>query len=782
MRSFEAFSDHDFEFFVADLLGTIENKRYEVFARGADMGVDLRHFPGGRNQAEVVQCKRYTRSTYAHLKSAAKSEARILRLSGHRVSRYRLVTTLELTQANKAELAQILGGFVTGPEDIVGAGDLEAMLDQHKQIERRHPKLWLTGGTQLETILNNGTYQRSRQLLEETKSMLGRYVETKAFAIARERLRQDRVLIIAGSPGIGKTTLARMLLADAALDGYESLSISGDAEEAYAVLQSGALQAFYYDDFLGTTFLQLPLIKNEDKRIAQLIQRVAASETSLFVMTTREHILKQALETSELLTREGIDARRYLLELSEYTSLDKARIFYNHIWASGQLDGRARKSLLNGAGYQRVLEHHNYNPRLIEHITGLGSHRLCDDDLDNYLDFALGILDEPKQIWRHAFEHQLDTAQRGLLVVLASMQSEVVVDDLEVAFRTYCEANDIDLRGRLFERTLQVLDDSFIAISHLDGNTLIKPANPSIIDFIALWLRESPDETGYALEGAAYFPQVEWIERSVLSEVDRNRKGFLREGLADALQRLLDSPETRWQMAAAPGRTPTLARTRQDRALRLVFIVDLLDRSKALGDDLGAWLAAQIESESSSWEGEAKYDVDLSSVIWLVESLQSSGRLNRDFVARLKTLFEAHLDLTSDWNELCRMRKIVPNAYTRDEWKAMQARFAEFAAEAIDAGTNHFRTLQEVSEIEVLATRMDVALDRRRIKGLWEEVADEIFEEESEVAQPVEEDLEPIDLDLDVPDEQAQIEALFERLAVRDGDDAGEAPTGIEPV
>ena len=35
MRSFEAFSDHDFELLVADLFRTHQRRRYEAFARGA---------------------------------------------------------------------------------------------------------------------------------------------------------------------------------------------------------------------------------------------------------------------------------------------------------------------------------------------------------------------------------------------------------------------------------------------------------------------------------------------------------------------------------------------------------------------------------------------------------------------------------------------------------------------------------------------------------------------------------------------------------------------------
>ncbi len=354
MRSFAAFSDHDFEFFIADLLGEDDGVRYEVFARGPDRGVDLRHFTDPEEAPDVVQCKRYIRSTYSDLKRAAREEAETLSRSGLVPASYRLVTTLELTAANKVELAAILDDHVSGDEDILAAGDLETLLDRHGEVERRHPKLWLTGGTQLDAILNSAIYQRSRQLFEETQEALPRYVETKAFFNARQRLREQKVLVIAGLPGIGKTTLARVLLADAALDEFEPIEISKDAEEANTLYSPDKMQAFYYDDFLGRTFLQDRLVKNEDRRIAQLIRRVIASSTSLFIMTTREHILSQALEFYEELRREGIDTKRYLLELEEYSRLDRARIFYNHIWSSGQLDQGSREELITGRAYERI--------------------------------------------------------------------------------------------------------------------------------------------------------------------------------------------------------------------------------------------------------------------------------------------------------------------------------------------------------------------------------------------------------------------------------------------
>lgn len=78
MRSFAAFSDHDFELFIADLLGEIDGVVYEVFARGPDQGIDLRHHRRRGGPPDIVQCKRYIESTWSDLKRAARAEAAVL--------------------------------------------------------------------------------------------------------------------------------------------------------------------------------------------------------------------------------------------------------------------------------------------------------------------------------------------------------------------------------------------------------------------------------------------------------------------------------------------------------------------------------------------------------------------------------------------------------------------------------------------------------------------------------------------------------------------------------
>src|SRR5690606_36584219 len=110
--------------------------------------------------------------------------------------------------------------------------------------------------------------------LEESESRheLDTYVQTEAYHTAIALLEEHNYCILTGIPGIGKTTLARVLATHLDSKGFEIVYARDNIAQAFDQLRREQPQVIFYDDFLGRTSRSERLGKNEDRDITQLLR------------------------------------------------------------------------------------------------------------------------------------------------------------------------------------------------------------------------------------------------------------------------------------------------------------------------------------------------------------------------------------------------------------------------------------------------------------------------------------------------------------------------------
>jgi hypothetical protein len=507
---FKVLSPIDFETLVRDLLQKELQLTLESFKSGADQGIDLRYVSIRRNQL-VIQCKHYAESTFRALLGHLKNDEleKVKKLSPER---YIFATSVPLSPSRKDKILTLFDPFIHTPGDIYGRSDLNNLLGRFPEIEKQTFKLWFSSTAVFEEMLRTRINNVSRETLAKIQRDAKVYVENGSFREALGILERLNVCLIVGVPGIGKTMLAEMLLLHYYSLGYEVIKVQGDISEASEVDYAKKRRMFYYDDFLGITSASDKFNKNEDQKLLDFISAMKHSEVSKLILTTREYILNQARMVYEKLDRTRFDTQTCIVDLSKYTRLNRAKILYNHIYFS-DLPLQHRASLLENKSYLRIIDHPNYNPRIIEYVTDYS--RLSGIDGRIYADYFVANLDNPADLWRHAFESQLSQESRDLLFVLLSLPADVFLVDLETAFNSYrrecASAMGITLKRNDFSRALKELDGNFVATNRSLEKLMVRFHNPSVRDFLENYVTSSLEELRLLVRSGVCFDQIRWL-------------------------------------------------------------------------------------------------------------------------------------------------------------------------------------------------------------------------------------------------------------------------------
>lgn len=525
---FSQLSPHDFELMCRDLLQAEWGLVLESFKAGKDGGIDFRYARAGKQI--IVQCKRFVETGFEGLLRELRKEADKARKL--KPGRYILMTAAALSDANKTRIVEVIGAQFVDKSDIFGRDDLNNLLGRHGEVERSHYKLWLASTNVLERVLHNDIVTQSEFQVEKIHSEIKRYVQGNAYPRALDALKADHVVILSGLPGVGKTTLANMLLYEHLANGFEPVVVREDFAEAKAMFRKGKPQVFYFDDFMGTTFLGDKGSSDQQREyraILEFIEMVAAAKDKRLILTTREQMLRQAWGTSEQIRNAGLMERKVVIHMGDYSLRQRAEILYNHVFFS-DLPPEYRDELLKGEFYFRIVKHDKFNPRLIEWLSTY--RRLKAVPVERYQAFVTKLLQDPAEIWRHAFEQQISDAGRSLLLTLFSFGGRMGDAVLREGFASLhahrAQTYGLQRRPDDYTAARAELHGAFVRPT---GSDAIEFINPSVQDWLNRVVRQEPDNAVDLIMGATRFTQVGQVWNFVQSAVGGTVRETLRQNI-----------------------------------------------------------------------------------------------------------------------------------------------------------------------------------------------------------------------------------------------------------
>lgn len=476
---FQTLNDKEFEVLCADLISRRLGQTVERFKPGKDGGVDGRFFQADGGEA-IIQCKHWMKSGLSALMNHLEKKE-VVKVQALKPARYILATSLPLSRKNKKAIVSIFAPYIRSESDVLGNEDLNDILADHADVERRHYKLWITSAGVLSTLLNSAIVGRSREKLQDIHEASLRYVVTSSHRQALAKLDDMHTVIITGSPGVGKTYLAEQLCQYHAAKGFQFICIENSLNEAESVFDEEREQIFYYDDFLGGNFLQA-LGHHQDSHVINFIKRIKKDNSKRFVLTTRTNIFNRGKHLSDKFGIEKVDKNEFILSVDGLTSYEKAQILYNHLW-HGNLDDERINELYEEQRYLEVIEHKNFNPRLISFITD--ADRLEGTAPAEYWEYLKGMLSNPKDVWRHVFDAQVDAMSRHIVVAICCNDSRISESELEACFHRL-DASSLGAENSLsFTATMRLLTGALINRNvGFFGPPNYTLFNPSVADFV----------------------------------------------------------------------------------------------------------------------------------------------------------------------------------------------------------------------------------------------------------------------------------------------------------
>ena len=498
-------SPSDFERLSRDIISRKLGLEFKVFSDGKDGGVDLRNYENGI----ICQCKHY--KNYSNLNANLKKE--LLKLQKIKdLKKYYLILSMKLTPENENEIIELFKDYKLSSEQIISYNEIEQFLEDEKNIDilRKNTKLWLTSYQIIELFSQRYIDFSNSILRNNINECIKYFVETETFRKCYEKINNDRILIISGLPGVGKTVNTNMLVAKLMANFNFKLKtiVSSDYHKLIESFVNDDLELIILDDFLGQSSLE----KSEDEinEIISIINYVKNNSKKYLILNSRLSVLSDAKLVNEKFSRilDMLDSNNYIINMSDVTRLEKAEILFNlHYYNNVPQEyfNELKKKGWFKYRYESIIDDKNYNTRIIEYCAlnykrdGISSNK--------YYDYIKNNLENSRQVWKKQFEKFTSEEVSYLQLMLSISTSNVPTEILKECYENVIRNRKYDSEKINFNNITEKMSNSLIIQSIDNKKSVINVINPSINDFIISTLKDNTVELERMIDDCIYIEQ-----------------------------------------------------------------------------------------------------------------------------------------------------------------------------------------------------------------------------------------------------------------------------------